>query len=56
MPLPTPRRALAQVRSRVNHLYLLSWLEAPYKDGPGDGPERQNGSKATEDASDPPAR
>lgn len=32
MPLPTPRRALAQVRSRLNHSYLVSSLESPYKD------------------------
>jgi ubiquinol-cytochrome c reductase cytochrome b subunit len=32
VPLPTPRRALAQVRSRLNHHYLLSALEPPYKD------------------------
>jgi ubiquinol-cytochrome c reductase cytochrome b subunit len=56
IPLPTPRRALAQARSRLNHLYLLSWLETPYKDGSGDGRERENGSKAAENASDPHAR
>jgi ubiquinol-cytochrome c reductase cytochrome b subunit len=33
VPLPTPRRALAQVRARVNHFYLLSALETPYEDG-----------------------
>lgn len=32
VPLPTPRRALAQVRSRLNHQYLVSWLEPPYQD------------------------
>jgi ubiquinol-cytochrome c reductase cytochrome b subunit len=29
LPLPTPRRALAQVRARVNHFYVLSRLERP---------------------------
>ena len=33
VPMPTPRRVLAQVRARVNHYYLLSWLETPYKNG-----------------------
>ena len=37
VPLPTPRRALAQVRSRLNHQYLVSWLEPPYKTRAGDG-------------------
>ena len=32
VPLPTPRRALAQMRSRLNHYYLLTSLESPYKD------------------------
>ncbi|HEY1706167.1 MAG TPA: ubiquinol-cytochrome c reductase cytochrome b subunit [Trebonia sp.] len=41
VPMPTPGRVLEQVRARVNHYYLLSWLETPYKDGtppetPGD--------------------
>lgn len=51
--LPTPRRALAQARSRLNHLYLLSSLETPYKDGSGDGPEGVNGSQAAADTADP---
>lgn len=42
LPLPTPRRALAQVRSRLNHRYLLSALETPYKDDSADG--QANGS------------
>jgi ubiquinol-cytochrome c reductase cytochrome b subunit len=29
IPLPTPRRALAQVRARLNHLYVVSRLETP---------------------------
>jgi ubiquinol-cytochrome c reductase cytochrome b subunit len=37
VPLPTPRRAIAQLRARLNHYYLLSWLEPPYKDGSGNG-------------------
>ncbi len=44
VPLPTPRRALAQVRSRLNHHYLVPWLEAPYRDGPGDGQDGENGT------------
>jgi ubiquinol-cytochrome c reductase cytochrome b subunit len=31
IPLPTPRRIAAQVRARLNHAYLLSALEPPYK-------------------------
>jgi ubiquinol-cytochrome c reductase cytochrome b subunit len=52
IPLPTPRRALAQVHSRLNHAYLLSWLEAPYKDGNGNGRGPENGSKPRPGASD----
>src|SRR5512146_742143 len=37
IPLPTPRRISAQVRARLNHHYLLSALEPPYKDEPGNG-------------------
>lgn len=37
VPLPTPHRALAQVRSRLNHAYLKSWLEPPYRLGPTNG-------------------
>ncbi len=37
VPLPTPRRTLAQVRARLNHHYLLSSLQTPYKDGSGNG-------------------
>jgi hypothetical protein len=29
VPLPTPRRVLAQLRARVNHFYVLSRLETP---------------------------
>ncbi len=29
VPLPTPRRALAQLRARLNHLYVVSRLETP---------------------------
>jgi ubiquinol-cytochrome c reductase cytochrome b subunit len=36
IPMPTPRRALEQVRARVNHYYLLPALETPYKDGDSD--------------------
>jgi ubiquinol-cytochrome c reductase cytochrome b subunit len=31
IPLPTPRRVAAQVRARLNHAYLVSALEPPYK-------------------------
>jgi ubiquinol-cytochrome c reductase cytochrome b subunit len=51
VPLPTPRRALAQVRSRLNHLYLLPMLEAPYKDGSSDGQGKED---ATQDAQNAP--
>jgi quinol---cytochrome-c reductase cytochrome b subunit len=37
IPLPTPRRIAAQVRARLNHAYLVSALEPPYKAGDGDG-------------------
>jgi ubiquinol-cytochrome c reductase cytochrome b subunit len=37
VPLPTPHRVLEQVRARVNHFYLLSAQETPYKDGGPDG-------------------
>jgi ubiquinol-cytochrome c reductase cytochrome b subunit len=33
VPLPTPRRTAAQVRARLNHLFLLSRLEHPPLDG-----------------------
>ncbi|MBO0820922.1 MAG: cytochrome b N-terminal domain-containing protein, partial [Nocardiopsaceae bacterium] len=33
VPLPTPRRVLAQARARINHYYLLPALETRYKDG-----------------------
>lgn len=33
VPLPTPHRVLEQVRARLNHYYLLSALETPYKNG-----------------------
>jgi ubiquinol-cytochrome c reductase cytochrome b subunit len=58
IPLPTPRRGLAQVHSRLNHAYLLSWLEAPYKDGNGNGNGRgpENGSKPRPGASDQDGR
>jgi ubiquinol-cytochrome c reductase cytochrome b subunit len=44
VPLPTPRRALAQVRSRLNHYYLVPWLETPYQEGSGDGQPAQGAS------------
>ena len=53
VPLPTPRRALEQVRARVNHFYLLSALETPYKDGgppdtPGGGHRGRTGEPTGE--------
>jgi ubiquinol-cytochrome c reductase cytochrome b subunit len=51
IPLPTPRRALEQVRARVNHYYLLSALETPYQDGSPDG---SSGDGRDERASEPP--
>jgi ubiquinol-cytochrome c reductase cytochrome b subunit len=48
VPLPTPRRALAQVRSRLNHYYLVPWLETPYTDGSGDGQSQDGANDAEE--------
>jgi ubiquinol-cytochrome c reductase cytochrome b subunit len=57
VPLPTPRRALAQARSRLNHLYLLSWLETPYKDSSdSNGQLPQTLSQAAEETSDQSAQ
>lgn len=33
VPLPTPRRAAAQLRARLNHLYVVSRVENPRSDG-----------------------
>jgi ubiquinol-cytochrome c reductase cytochrome b subunit len=35
VPVPTPRRAIAQLRARLNHFYLFPQIETPYKDGNG---------------------
>jgi quinol---cytochrome-c reductase cytochrome b subunit len=42
VPLPTPRRIAAQVRARLNHKFLVSALEPPYKvrSGNGQSPDR----------------
>jgi ubiquinol-cytochrome c reductase cytochrome b subunit len=53
VPLPTPHRVLEQVRARVNHLYLLSALETPYKNGgppdtPGGGHRGRTGEPTGE--------
>jgi ubiquinol-cytochrome c reductase cytochrome b subunit len=40
VPLPTTRRALAQLRVRVNHFYVLSRLETPSA-GPPPGTDGQ---------------
>jgi ubiquinol-cytochrome c reductase cytochrome b subunit len=37
VPLPTPRRIAAQVRARLNHKFLVSALEPPYKVRSGNG-------------------
>jgi ubiquinol-cytochrome c reductase cytochrome b subunit len=37
VPLPTPRRVAAQVHARLNHAYLVSALEPPYKTRDSDG-------------------
>ena len=33
IPLPTPRRVHAQIRSRLNHFYVRYWAETPSADG-----------------------
>jgi ubiquinol-cytochrome c reductase cytochrome b subunit len=48
VPLPTPRRALAQLRARLNHAYLLSRLEVPAQHG--NGTAAGNGAKQEENA------
>jgi ubiquinol-cytochrome c reductase cytochrome b subunit len=40
VPLPTPRRALAQVRARLNHLFVVSRLETPSAGPVPGGPSR----------------
>jgi ubiquinol-cytochrome c reductase cytochrome b subunit len=46
VPLPTPRRILAQLQARVNHFYVLSRLETPSAGPPPgtDGPKPQPGT------------
>jgi len=39
VPLPTPRRAMAQLRARLNHHYLLTKLESPYREDGAGGPD-----------------
>ena len=48
IPLPTPGRIAAQVRARLNHLYLVSALEPPYKDGHGNGQSRDTTADSDE--------
>jgi ubiquinol-cytochrome c reductase cytochrome b subunit len=50
VPLPTPRRAAAQLRARLNHYYLFSKLEPQSRNGsdPGgepDGADRADGRR-----------
>ena len=53
VPLPTPHRVLEQVRARVNHFYLLSWLETPYQNGgPPDTPGGGHRGRTGEPTSD----
>jgi ubiquinol-cytochrome c reductase cytochrome b subunit len=52
IPLPTPRRITAQVRARLNHHYLLSALEPPYKTGTGNG----NSARDSAEDGDHPTR
>jgi ubiquinol-cytochrome c reductase cytochrome b subunit len=53
VPLPTPHRVVEQVRARVNHFYLLSWLETPYKNGgPPDTPGGGHRGRTGEPTSD----
>jgi ubiquinol-cytochrome c reductase cytochrome b subunit len=40
VPLPTPRRAAAQLRARLNHWYLISRLEPSGQDETGEKPAR----------------
>jgi ubiquinol-cytochrome c reductase cytochrome b subunit len=48
VPLPTPRRAIAQLRARLNHAYLLSRLEVPAQHA--NGTAASNGAKQEENA------
>jgi ubiquinol-cytochrome c reductase cytochrome b subunit len=43
LPLPTPRRAAAQLRARVNHWYVISRLETPSS---ADGSARHDSKQA----------
>jgi ubiquinol-cytochrome c reductase cytochrome b subunit len=47
VPLPTPRRVLAQLQARVNHFYVLSRLETPGT-GPPPGSDGQVSAAGTD--------
>ncbi|HEX8005288.1 MAG TPA: cytochrome b, partial [Trebonia sp.] len=56
VPLPTPRRAMAQLRARLNHYYLFTKLEPPYRDGAAGGPDgaaRTGGPDGASQAGEP---
>jgi ubiquinol-cytochrome c reductase cytochrome b subunit len=46
IPLPTPRRIAAQVRARLNHYYLVSALEPPYKTRASNGQSAKESVKS----------
>jgi quinol---cytochrome-c reductase cytochrome b subunit len=61
VPLPTPRRVLAQLRARANHFYVLSRLETPSAGAPPgmDGqasPANADGTSADADGTRPEIR
>jgi ubiquinol-cytochrome c reductase cytochrome b subunit len=43
VPLPTPRRATAQLRARLNHFYLIHRLEPPPQSGTAGDPDGSDG-------------
>lgn len=49
VPLPTPRRAMAQMRTRLNHLYVVSRLETP---SAADGSDDEGGKADEADEAD----
>lgn len=46
VPLPTPRRAAAQLRARLNHSYVVSRLETPSADPHQDGQGQDGNGQA----------
>ncbi len=56
LPLPTPRRAAAQLRARLNHWYVIPRLETPSADGSTrDGGEEAAPEDVTKDQHGKPA-